>query len=303
MWNLLYFLLGLTTLVQSSPAVLQKRQAKWEFLPKTPTLPDPFLDTRFEVDGVSLWLNEYNKKPEVPLVFLHGGLGSSEYWADVVKLAIDAGYYCILVDLRGHGRSSYLKDDKFTYELYAKNVFDLLNSRNIGPDYVWIGWSDGAAATLAALLDPTIGRRLYKAFVFAGFQNPSDTNPNFPNTAIYKDFVQRCQNEYPSFNKPGNTFEEFAGKVAELEKNYPQFTDEQLGSIPGGKVGIAGADKDEAVNLDVAPRLNRLIKGSSLSILKDCSHFCPVQDPPQMWDAIKKFLDIPTPIESSSGNM
>lgn len=186
MWNLLYFLLGLTTLVQSSPAVLQKRQAKWEFLPKTPTLPDPFLDTRFEVDGVSLWLNEYNKKPEVPLVFLHGGLGSSEYWADVVKLAIDAGYYCILVDLRGHGRSSYLKDDKFTYELYAKNVFDLLNSRNIGPDYVWIGWSDGAAATLAALLDPTIGRRLYKAFVFAGFQNPSDTNPNFPNTAIYK---------------------------------------------------------------------------------------------------------------------
>ncbi|KAK8165287.1 hydrolase/acyltransferase [Phyllosticta citrichinensis] len=298
MWKLLYFWLGLCALAHSSPAVLERRQNPWETLPPTPAEVEGFVDTRFLVDGVYQWINQYNPSPQTPLVFLHGGLGDHRYWADVARLAIKAGYHVVLVDLRGHGRTDYLKDDKFTYELYIRNVFDLLNDRGLGPDYVMIGWSDGAASVLAGLIDPEIKRRIHKAFIFAGFQKPSDTNPTFSSTPIYKDFVNRCRNDYPTFGKRGGqNFDEFAGKVAELEENYPQFTDDQLRSIDGGRVAICGADRDEAVNLDVAPRLHDLIKYSTLTILKDVSHFAPVQNPQLVWDAILAFLKIPTAIE------
>ncbi|KAK7553692.1 Alpha/Beta hydrolase protein [Phyllosticta citricarpa] len=300
MWKLLYFWLGLCAIAHASPAVLEKRRNKWEFLPPTPKELNGFFDSRFPLGGVNLWLNEYNKKPGIPLVFLHGGLGDHRYWNLVAQLAIDAGYYVILVDLPGHGRSDYRKEDTFTYEMYAKKTYDLLRSRGLGPDFIWIGWSDGAAATLAALLDPDIKMRIYKAFIFAGFQRPSDTNPHFSKMPIYADFVGRCRADYPTFNKGGGqNFDDFAQKVVDLETNYPKFTDEQLGSIPGGKVAIVGADRDEAVNLDVAPRLNSLIKGSTLAILKDVSHFAPVQDAKQVWDAIVEFLKRPpTAIEN-----
>jgi pimeloyl-ACP methyl ester carboxylesterase len=54
------------------------------------------------------------------VILLHGGLANSEYWGDQVPAPTQAGYRAIVIDSRGHGRSS--RDARaFTYELMASS--------------------------------------------------------------------------------------------------------------------------------------------------------------------------------------
>ena len=128
-----------------------------------------------------------------------------------------------------------------------------------------------------------------KAFVFAGFQSVSDTNTTFTSTTIYSDFISRCSSEYSTLQPTAN-FTDFATKVGTLEGTLPEWTDAQLAKINGTKVTIVGAEFDEAVNLDVPAKLNKAIQGSGLVMLKDVSHFAPVQDPVGFAGAVETFL-------------
>lgn len=155
--------------------------------------------------------------------------------------------------------------------------------------YNVVGWSDGAATTIAALLNRTIAPTIKKAFIFGAFMNPSDSNSSFPNTDIYSEFVTRCAQEYSELQPQAN-FTLFATKVGTLEATLPQFTDVQLGTIDGSRVRIAGAQYDEAVNLDVPAKLHAAIPGSNLVILTNVSHFAPLQDPDQFIRAVEDFF-------------
>lgn len=194
----------------------------------------------------------------------------------------------MLVDRRGHGRSTYNANDTFTYDMFASDTHALLESEGITSAF-WVGWSDGAATTLAALLNTTISSTIKKAFVFAGFQSVSDSNTTYPSTAMYTEFISRCQAEYAEL-QPSASFADFGGKVQTLEETLPDWSDADLAAIDGSKVTIAGAEFDEAVNLDVAPHLNSVISGSELVILKNVSHFAPVQDAVGFAAAVETFV-------------
>lgn len=261
---------------------------KWETLPATPALPAPISNVRQSIDGVELWYQKYNEAAGgTPVVLIHGGLGYSAYFGDVIS-QLSTSRYVIAVDRRGHGRSSYLSSDAFTFEQFAKDTNDLLKSIGV-TNSVWVGWSDGAATTLAGLLDESINGAISKAFVFAGFQSYKDTNVTFAETSIYQEFVSRCASEYATL-QPSANFTDFAGKVATLESTLPTWSDATLAGIDGSKVLIVGAEHDEAVNLNVAPHLRSVIPGSQLKILSGVSHFAPVQDPTQFAQAVAEFL-------------
>lgn len=269
------------------PAIRQT--AAWATLPATPALPAPINSTLSTINGADLWLQRYNEAAGgTPIVFDHGGLGYSAYFGDVIQNLMDAGKQVVAVDRRGHGRSTYASSDEFTYDGFANDIHIQLTEQGI-TTYDVVGWSDGAATTLAMLLNSTISPNIRKAFVFAGFMVPEDTNATFTSTAIYEEFVSRCATEYAT-NQPNANFTDFATKVATMEGTLPQFTASQLGAIDGSKVAIVGADHDEAVNLDVPEKLNAAISGSTLVMLTDVSHFAPVQDPTQFTTAVTNFL-------------
>lgn len=260
----------------SSP-VLEPRAERWESLPETPSLPAPISTTLTTINNVKLWSQSYNAAAGgVPIVLIAGGLGYSAYFGNVIT-QLSKTHHVIAIDRRGHGRSTYLASDVFTFDQFAKDTFDLLEELGVS-SAVWVGWSDGAATTLAGLLDPTITKTISKAFVFAGFQSYKDSNTTFTDQAIYNTFVSRCASEYATL-QPGASFTDFATKVGTLEATLPAWSDADLGKIQGSKVTIAGADHDEAVNLAVPLHLNSVVKGSKLKMLTDVSHFAPVQDP------------------------
>ncbi|KAF2222545.1 Alpha/Beta hydrolase protein [Elsinoe ampelina] len=282
-------LLSIYTLTAAQPldGSLEKRQV-YLTLPPTPSLPAPINTKPFRTsDGVNLWFQKYNEAAGgEPLVLIHGGLGYSAYFGDVIR-QLSKSHYVIAVDRRGHGRSTYLTTDKFTFDQFASETAALLAANGV-KKAKWVGWSDGAATTLAALQNAAITPSISRAFVFAGFQKPEDTNSTFTTRATYKTFVTRCAQEYAVL-QPKASFSDFATKVGTLEATLPQWSDTQLARIQGSKVTIAGAEFDEAVNLAVQPHLNKVIKGSKLVILKGVSHFAPVQDPVGFVNAVVAF--------------
>jgi pimeloyl-ACP methyl ester carboxylesterase len=222
------------------------------------------------------------------LVFDHGGIGYSAYFGAVLSRLVAKGHYVIALDRRGHGRSTFKPDDVFTFDLFANNIYEQLKAVGVSK-YNVVGWSDGAATTISALLNSTISPTIKKAFLFGAFMNPSDSNSSFPNTDIYSEFVTRCAQEYSGLQPQAN-FTSFATKVGTLEATLPQFTKAQLRTIHGSRVRIAGAQYDEAVNLDAAAKLHAAIPGSSLVILPNVSHFAPLQDPDQFTRALEDFF-------------
>jgi pimeloyl-ACP methyl ester carboxylesterase len=280
--TILSFLALAGTSLASSPLAI--RAERWETLPATPDLPSPINDTLAPINGAQLWSQSYNAAAGgVPIILLAGGLGYSAYFGSVIPI-LSKSHHVIAIDRRGHGRSTYLASDVFTFEMFAKDTYDLLATLGV-TEAIWVGWSDGAATTLAGLLDSTITNTISKAFVFAGFQSYKDTNTTFTDTTIYATFATRCKAEYATL-QPNANFTDFATKVGTLEATLPTWSDAQLGAIDGSKVTIAGADHDEAVNLAVQSHLNSVITGSTLKMLTDVSHFAPVQAPSEFAAAV-----------------
>lgn len=262
----------------------------WLTLPETPSLPSPINSARTAIGGVELWIQKYNEKPgQTPLVLDHGGLGHSAYFGAVLSRLIAKGRYVIALDRRGHGRSTFLPGDVFTYDLFANDIYAQLKASGVGK-YNVVGWSDGAITTLSALLNSTISPTIGKAFLFGASRNPSDTNASFAETDVFAQFVSRCRLEYGQLQPQAN-FTMFANKVATLEAKLPQFSKAQLGQISdGSRVRIAAAQYEEAVELEVPAKLQAAIKGSSLVTLANVSHFAPLQDPDQFTKAVEDFF-------------
>jgi alpha-beta hydrolase superfamily lysophospholipase len=94
--------------------------------------------------GARIWYATYGSGR--PVILLHGGLGHSGNWGYQVPALIRQGYRVVVIDSRGHGRST--RDARpYTYELLASDlsaVMDTLHIRKAG----LVGWSDGACTAI-----------------------------------------------------------------------------------------------------------------------------------------------------------
>src|ERR1700728_2293220 len=81
-----------------------------------------------------------------PVILLHGGLGHSGNWGYQVPALVESGYRAVLIDSRGHGRST--RDAQpFSYELMASDVLAVMDTLPLEKAAL-VGWSDGACTAL-----------------------------------------------------------------------------------------------------------------------------------------------------------
>jgi esterase len=107
---------------------------------------------------VTLFYREYGEPSSgSPLVFLHGLFGSSANWGGIVK-AFSETHYCIVPDLRNHGRSFH--DGTVGYGAQSGDVINLLEELEIEKATL-IGHSmGGKVAMMVALHQPEMVDRL-----------------------------------------------------------------------------------------------------------------------------------------------
>ncbi|PMC37453.1 alpha/beta hydrolase [Bacillus sp. UMB0899] len=121
-----------------------------------------------EVDGIKLhYLSKGNGKP---VVFLHGGVLSSEDFSGVIELAAQEGYKAIAFDRPGYGHSERPTNEKVTPITQAKLIHKALKKLNITDPIILVGhsWS-GTMIMSYALQFPndveglvTLGGAMYK---------------------------------------------------------------------------------------------------------------------------------------------
>nr|WP_226772934.1 alpha/beta fold hydrolase [Serratia marcescens] len=111
-----------------------------------PPLPPGARQGYIDHDGARIWYAAYGDGPAV--ILLHGGLGHSGNWGYQLPALRAAGYGVLLIDSRGHGRST--RDARpYRYDRMADDLLAVMAALQI-PHAALAGWSDGACVALIA---------------------------------------------------------------------------------------------------------------------------------------------------------
>lgn len=111
-----------------------------------PPLPPCSRQGTVEHDGARIWYAAYGADPTV--ILLHGGLGHSGNWGYQLPTLLGAGYGVLVIDSRGHGRST--RDARpYRYARMADDLLAVMDALRI-PHAALAGWSDGACVALIA---------------------------------------------------------------------------------------------------------------------------------------------------------
>ena len=245
-------------------------------------LPDTKEQGYVEHDGARIWYAAYGSGS--PVILLHGGLGHSGNWGYQVPALVRSGYRTIVVDSRGHGRST--RDARpFTYELMASDVSAVMDAMNIEKASL-VGWSDGActALVLASKSPP----RVAGVFFFACNMDPSGTRE-----VEFGPIIQRCFSrhvkDYKHLSATPDQFDEFSEAVGLMQRTQPNYSANDLAQI-NVPVAIVHAEHDEFIKREHAEYLAQSIPNAEFIYLPEVSHFAPLQRPEQFNSTMLAFL-------------
>jgi len=256
----------------------------WQTLPAPAALPRAESSGYVTHDGARIYFATYGAGS--PVILLHGGLADSDYWGGQVPALTGAGHRVILIDSRGHGRST--RDARpYTYELMASDVVAVMDALKVQRAAV-VGWSDGAIIGLVmALKDPD---RLTRVFAFAANMDPSGVATDVGTNSIFSRFEAQAAREYALVSPTPSGFEAFSQAIGRMWETEPNYTQADLARITT-PVAIVDGDHDEAIKRAHTEYLARAIPGARLVILPGLSHFAMLQDPAAFNAAMLAFLD------------
>lgn len=233
-------------------------------------------------DGARIWYSTCGSGP--PVILLHGGLGHSGNWAYQVPTLVESGYCAVLVDSRGHGRST--RDPRpFTYELMASDVLAVMDALRLDEAAV-VGWSDGAC--IALVLAMQVPARIAGVFFFGCNMDPSGTKEIVWPNPILDRCLGRHAKDYARLSATPDQFKTFAEAVGEMMKTQPNYDARDLAAIRV-PVSIVHSDEDEFIKREHAEYLARSIPGAEFILLPGVSHFAPLQRPDQFNRVMRAF--------------
>jgi pimeloyl-ACP methyl ester carboxylesterase len=236
-----------------------------------------------EHDGARIWYASYGTGASV--VLLHGGLGHSGNWGYQIPALVANGYRAIVVDSRGHGRST--RDSRpLSYQLMASDVLAVMDELTIERTAM-VGWSDGAVIALTAAMQAP--KRVERVFFFACNVDTSGTKPLMTLPPIVERCFHRHIQDYAALSATPDDFKAFHEGVTLMMSTQPNYTADQLAAITV-PVTIAQGEHDEFITPEHAAYLSKTIPGAELVILEDVSHFAPLQRPSLFNEALLLFL-------------
>ncbi|MBA8881917.1 alpha/beta fold hydrolase [Phyllobacterium myrsinacearum] len=236
-----------------------------------------------ENNSARIWYASYGSGD--PVILLHGGLGHSGNWGYQVPVLVSSGRRVIVVDSRGHGRST--RDNQpYTYQLMAADVLALMDTLRLEKAAL-VGWSDGAC--IALVLASQAPERVSGVFFFACNMDPSGTKEVEPSPLLDRCFARHVK-DYAALSATPDNFKEFLAAVGVMMKTEPNYTADDLAKI-SVPVAIVLGEHDEFIKPEHAAYLARTIPGAELITLPGVSHFAPLQRSELFNDAVLGFLD------------
>src|ERR1700760_828236 len=208
------------------PALVSAARAddRWLSLPPTPA---PIASDRAgeaEINGIRIHYAVYGQGS--PVIFLHGGLANTDYWGNQVP-AVAAFHTVILMDSRGHGRST--RDARpYGYDLMADDVIGLMDHLKITKADI-VGWSDGAILGLDLAIRHK--DRVGKVFAFAANTVTSGVKPGVEKNPTFAAFIERAGHEYAAHSATPGQYKAFVDQISKMWATQPNWSDASLRTI------------------------------------------------------------------------
>jgi len=235
-----------------------------------------------EHEGAKIWYSTYGSG--LPVFLLHGGLGHSGNWGYQVPALIGNGYRAVLIDSRGHGRST--RDTQpFSYELMASDVLAVMDALHLERAAL-VGWSDGACTAL--VLAAKAPSRVSGVFFFACNMDPSGVKPFAATPTLDRCFARHVK-DYAQLSATPKHFKDFVAAVTLMQQTQPNYSAHDLAKI-SVPVAIVQSEHDEFIKPEHAEYLAQSLPNAQLITLDNVSHFAPLQRPELFIAAILAFL-------------
>jgi pimeloyl-ACP methyl ester carboxylesterase len=236
-----------------------------------------------EHDGARIWYASYGSGP--PAILLHGGLGHGGNWGYQIPALLQSGYRAVLIDSRGHGRST--RDTRpYSYELMAADVSAVMDALGL-EKAAFVGWSDGAC--IALVLASQAPARAAGVFFFACNMDPSGAKQITEFAPILGRCIGRHRRDYERLSATPGQFDELSEAVGLMQRTQPNYSAHDLAQI-SVPVAIVHSEHDEFIKREHAEYLARSIPNAEFVYLPGVSHFAPLQRPEQFNGAMLAFL-------------
>jgi len=247
-----------------------------------PALPPADRSGHIVHDGARIWYSAHGTG--TPVILLHGGLGHGGNWGHQVPALVAAGYQAIVIDSRGHGRST--RDARpLTYDLMAGDVLAVMSALGIDKA-AFVGWSDGACIALTlAMKSPQC---VHGVFFFACNMDPSGVNEIEFGPRLERCLSRHAQ-DYAALSATPGDFEAFLAAVTQMQRTEPNCTPSDLLRIEVPVI-VAQSEHEEFIKRDHAEYLASTIPGAGFLLLPGVSHFAPLQWPAIFNGAVLEFL-------------
>jgi len=275
-----------THLHAASPPAACTAPDRWRSLPPTPSLPKPEREGLVAVKGSRLWYGEYGtRNGGVPVLLLHGGLGNSSYFGDLIPALVKAGYHVVALDSRGHGRSAP-SSLPYTYPLMAQDVVKLLDHLKIAKVDL-VGWSDGGTIGYHLALDAA--GRLHRLLAFGANATLGGLKSDYAATPTFAAYIARTEREYRALAPSADAYPAFLKDISRMWGGEPLPDVAALRAVKAPATIVVG-QYDEAMRIDHAAAIADAIPGANLVVLPNVSHFAMLQCPGEFDDAVLQFL-------------
>jgi pimeloyl-ACP methyl ester carboxylesterase len=289
--NVCIAMIGLAIALQATCAAPERAlaadaNAQWRSLPATPQLPQPASSGFAAVNGIRLWYAEYGvKRGGVPVLLLHGGLASSNYFGHLIPVLVAHGYRVIAADSRGQGRSTR-SAEPLGYHLMASDMLALLDHLHVAKVDL-VGWSDGAIIGLDIAM--THADRLNRLFAFGANVDPAGLVDGADKNPVFARYLRRTKDEYARLSSTPGQYDALSAQIGSMWSHEPHYGRDQLAkiSIP---VTIADGQFDEAIRADHDVYMAVAIPAANAVFLPNVSHFAMLQNPAEFADAVLAFL-------------
>lgn len=250
----------------------------WHALPPTPASLESdaggqMMDTGFVPGQGRAQLYFTAAGQGVPVILLHDGLANSDYVSDLARSLLRARCRVVVMDARGHGRSTMGKLP-LSYDLLADDVVTLMAYLHIR-NAAFVGWGDGAVQAMnVAMRHPGTVSRI---FAFAPRMSADGYMEAGQDSSDMKSFLVRARSEYKKLSHDGS-FSDVRDAVNDLHRSTPNWSDADLQRVTAPLWAVA-ADRDSVINRAQVEHIAGTIENAGFMVLPNTSHFAPLQNP------------------------
>lgn len=227
-----------------------------------------------------------------PVLLLHGGLSNMHSWLAQIPWLVESGRQVILIDTRGHGKST-VGNAKLNYEVFLEDALHVLDRLGIQRTDV-IGSSDGGI--IALLMGLKAPQRVNRIVAMSANYEPSGLT--FDVTSVQEVALQSTYRKIKHWlrsHRPGGLANDptLVSAIHELWRTEPQLKPSDLRDISAATLVITG--EHDVIDPTHSRQLAQMLGQGQLKIIAGGGHATTITHSQEVNQLIATFLGIKIP--------